>query len=100
MATTLLGQAAEDIVNRYDSTFGFAEEVTGPSGGFLAVVSIEYQSIDGGLVDISSGAPVFRCRDADSLAKGAAVTVRSVAYLVVEVMPNGRGETIHRLQRA
>lgn len=100
MATTLLGQAAEDIGNKYDSVFGFAEGVTGPAGGFLAVFSNEYERVAGEFVDSSASAPFLRCRDADAMAKGAAVTVRTVAYVVVEVQPNGRGETIHRLQRA
>jgi hypothetical protein len=100
VATTLLEQITADLSGKYDATFGFAESVTGPSGAFLGIFSNEYfQSDAGGYVGASSATPFLRSRDADALAKGNAVTVRSVAYYVVEVQPNGYGETIHRLQK-
>lgn len=83
----------------YDTTFGFAETVTGPSGDFAGVFSREYYQADaGGTVPVSSSTPLLRCRDADALTKGQAVTVRGDAFTVVEVMPSGYGETIMRLQ--
>jgi len=101
VATTLLGQIGEDLGGKYDATFGFAESVTGPSGAFLAIFSNEYyQSDAGGYVGASSSTPVLRCRDADSVAKGGAITVRTVSYVVAEVQPNGYGETLLRLQKS
>jgi len=101
MATTLLGQITEDLAGKYNATFGFAESVTGPSGAFLAVFDNGYSQSDaGGYVGASSSTPFLRCRDADALAKGNAVTVRTLSYVVVEVLPNSQGETILRLQKA
>lgn len=101
MAATLLEQISEDLAGKYNATFGFAETVTGPAGAFLGIFSNEYLQADaGGFVGASSSAPLLRARDADAMAKGAAVTIRSAAYVVVEVQPNGYGETLHRLQKA
>ncbi len=99
--TTLLQQISADLDSLYDATFGFAESVTGPSGAFLAVFGNEYYQGDaGGSVIVSSSIPVMRCRDADALDQGDTVTIRTVAYVVAEVKPDGFGETIHRLQVA
>ena len=101
MAATLLEQISADLAGKYDAMFGFAETVTGPSGNFLAIFSNEYFQADaGGYVGASSSSPVLRSRDADAMTRGAAVTIRTAPYVVVEVMPNGYGETIHRLQKA
>jgi hypothetical protein len=100
MAATLLEQITADLDGKYDATFGFAESVTGPAGAFLGIFSNEYLEAAGGFVGASSSAPVLRSRNADALAKGAAVTIRSVGYVVVEVQPNGYGETLHRLQKS
>lgn len=101
MAATLLEQIDEDLAFKYDATFGFAESVTGPAGVFLGIFSNEYyQSDAGGSVIASSALPVLRSRDADALTQGQQVTIRSVAYLVSEVKPNGYGETLHRLRLA
>jgi hypothetical protein len=101
MAATLLEQITEDLGSKYDATFGFAESVTGPSGAFLGIFSNEYfQSDAGGYVGASSSVPFLRSRDANAMAKGATVTIRSASYVVVEVLPNGYGETIHRLQKS
>lgn len=101
MPATLLAQITADLGAKYDAVFGFAESVTGPSGALLGVFSNEYYQADaGGFVGASSTTPVLRTRDADAMAKGSSVTVRAVAYVVAEVMPNGYGETLHRLQKA
>lgn len=100
MATTLLGQISEDVSSQYDPTFTFAESVTGPAGVFLAIFTQEYyQSDAGGFTVGSSSTPMLRCRDADALAKSDTVQVRTIDYAVVEVKPDGYGETILRLQR-
>jgi len=83
----------------YDIETTFAETVTGPAGDFPAVFSNEYRQADaGGFVSVVGSAPTLRCQDAHALAKGASVTVRGKAYVVVEVRPDGYGETVHRLQ--
>lgn len=100
MAETLLAQHLEDVGNKYDLTFGFAEEVTGPSGVVPGVFSNEYYQADaGGSVPSSSSSPMLKTLNANAMAKGSVVTIRSVAYVVVEVMPSGYGETSHRLQK-
>lgn len=99
--TTLLEQISADLAGKYDLTHSFAESVTGPSGALAGIFSNEYLQADaGGFVGASSSVPTLRTRDADAMAKGAAVTIRSASYVVVEVQPNGYGETIHRLQKA
>ena len=100
MAATLLEQIGEDLDGKYDAVFGFAESVTGPSGVMLGIFSNEYYQAEGGSVMVSSSYPVLRTRDADAMDQGDAVTIRSVSFVVVEVKPNGYGETIHRLQAA
>lgn len=42
---------------------------------------------------------MLKTLNANAMAKGSVVTIRSVAYVVVEVMPSGYGETSHRLQK-
>ena len=101
MASTLLAQIDEDLGGKYNATYGFAESVTGPSGALLGIFSNEYLQADaGGFVSASSSVPTLRTQDANAMSKGAAVTIRSASYVVVEVQPNGYGETIHRLQKA
>jgi len=101
VADTLLEQLGDDLDVVYDTTFGFAETVTGPAGDFVAVFDNEYYPGDlGGSVIVSSSQPALRCRDDDALEPGDPVTVRSVGYVVAEAKPNGRGETILRLQVA
>ena len=98
-AATLLESIDDDLVWKYDTTHGVAESVTGPSGAFAGIFGNEYyQAEAGGSVIASSARPVLRCRDADALEQGDTVTIRSVAYTVAEVEPNGFGETIHRLR--
>lgn len=99
MADTLLEQIDDDLDGKYDATFGFAESVTGPSGALLGIFSSGYYQTEGGTVIVSSSQPELRTRDANAMAQGATVTIRSVAYTVIEVQPNGYGETIHRLHR-
>lgn len=99
MADSLLEQITEDLAFKYDATFGFCESMTGPSGSFLGIFANEYyQSDAGGTVIASSALPVMRCRDADALDQGDAVTIRTIGYTVAEVKPDGYGETIHRLR--
>ena len=99
MADTLLESISDDLAWKYDTTHGCAESVTGPSGAFAGIFGNEYYQADaGGAVIASSALPTLRCRDADALAQGDAVTIRSVAYLVSEVKPDGYGETVHRLR--
>ena len=101
MAATLLAQISADLAGKYDATFGFAESVTGPTGVFLGIFSNEYLQADaGGFVGVSSSSPLLRCRDADALSKGDFVTVRTQQYHVVEIRPDGYGETFLRLQKA
>ncbi len=101
MAATLLEQVSADLDTKYDLVFGFAEIVTGPEGELRAIFSNEYIEADGGgFVGASSSVPTLRVRDADALAKGDSVTVRAVEYHVVEIRPNGYGETFLRLQKA
>ena len=97
MPSTLLEQITADLAGKYDATFGFAESVTGPSGAILGIFGNEYYQSEGGSVIVSSASPVLRTRDANAIAQGQTVTIRSVAYTVAEVQPNGYGETIHRL---
>lgn len=83
----------------YDIATTFAETVTGPAGPFPAVFSAEYRQADaGGYVSVVGSAPELRTQTIHALAKGATVTVRGKAYVVVEVRPDGFGETVHRLQ--
>jgi len=97
---TLLEQYAADVANMYDTTHGLAITVTGPSGAFAAVFDHEYsRETSGGRVGAASALPFLKCLDADALAKGATVTVAGDTYTVVEPMPNGKGETIMRLQK-
>ena len=99
--TTLLEQITADLAGHYDPARTFAESVTGPDGAFYAIFGNEYRESDaGGYVTVSSSAPTLRCRDADALSKGDSVTVRSQEYQVVEIRPDGYGETILRLQKA
>lgn len=99
--TTLLQQITADLAGKYDLTYSFAESVTGPAGVFAAIFSNEYRESDaGGFTGASSSNPVLRSRDANAMSKGAAVTIRSASYVVVEVQPNGYGETVHRLQKS
>lgn len=101
MAATLLAQVNEDLDGKYSTTFGFAETVTNASGNVSGVFSNTYREMDaGGYVNASSSMPMLRLRDADAMARGAAVTIRSLSYVVVEVQPNGYGETLHRLQKS
>lgn len=99
--TTLLEQISADLAGKYDLTHSFAESVTGPSGVLSAIFSNEYLQADaGGYVAASSSTPTLRVRDADALAKGDSVTVRGQEYQVVEIQPNGYGETLLRLQKS
>lgn len=96
--TTLLAQIADDLGGIYDAVHGFAEVCASGGSDFLGVFSRGYFDADvGGTVSGMSSVPLLRTRDADAIAKGASVTIRGVAYTVVEVMPDGYGETIHRL---
>lgn len=95
---TLRELISTDLATVYDESLGFAQSVTGPGGAFLALFSNEYYQSDAGSVVVSTSVPVLRCRDADALDQGDTVTVGVVAYVVVEVKPDGYGETIHRLQ--
>lgn len=101
MPATLREVISGDLTWKYDTTYGFAEDVTGPVGTIAGIFSNEYyQAGAGGEVIASSALPVLRTRTADAMAQGAAVTVRSVGYLVSEAKPDGYGETIHRLRLA
>lgn len=97
---TLLTDITADLSSIfYDATTGFAESVTGPSGAILGIFDNEYQALDpDGRVQLTGSTPVLRTVDADALAVGNAVTIRTVGYTVVEVMPTSFGETIHRLR--
>lgn len=101
MTRTVLEQISADVGAMYDITSTFAETVTGPSGDFPAVFDNGYEPRDaGGYAQASSRTPELRCLDANALTKGQAVTVRGTAYVVVEVKPDGYGETRLRLQKA
>lgn len=100
MPATLREVISTDLAWKYDTTYGFAEDVTGPSGTIQGVFSNEYYQADGASVYASSALPTLRTRDAQALAQGATVTIRSVNYLVSEAKPDGYGETIHRLRLA
>lgn len=85
----------------YDTEGGFAESVTGPSGAIVGIFTDEYLELDAdGSVIATGSAPTLRTLEADAIAAGATVTIRAVDYTVIEVMPNGYGETIHRLREA
>ena len=97
---TLLGLAATDIAAMYDATHGHAETVTGPSGDFLAIWTAEFEAPDvDGVVQIQAQQPQFRSQDADALARGNTVTRGGVDYTVVDVQPDGYGETTHYLHQ-
>lgn len=101
MADTLLEQIDDDLDVKYDTTLGFAETVTGPAGAIPGIFGAEFYAADaGGTATVSTAQPMLRTRAADAIARGASVTIRSVAYLVIERRPNGYGEVIHALQVA
>jgi hypothetical protein len=96
----LLTQQAADIASMYDAVYGFAETVTATGGNVLAIVDNEYLDADaGGTVTMDTRDPFIRVQDADAFARGATVTVRSVAYTVTTIEPDGGGETIHQLRK-
>lgn len=101
MPATLREVISTDLAWKYDTTYGFAESVTGPSGAIAGIFGHEYYQADGGgSVITSSSLPTLRTRDANAMTQGATVTIRSVSYLVSEVKPDGFGETVHRLRLA
>lgn len=101
MAATLREVISADLTWKYNTTYGFAETVTGPGGAIAGIFGNEYYQADaGGSVIASSALPTLRTRDADAMAQGDSVTIRSVVYLVSEVKPDGFGETVHRLRLA
>lgn len=101
MAASLREVIDADLAWEYDTSYAYAETVTGPSGAIAGIFGNEYyQAEAGGSVIVSSARPTLRTRDADALAQGDTVTIRTVAYLVSEVEPNGFGETLHRLRLA
>lgn len=101
MAASLLEVITADLAWKYSTTHGHAETVTGPSGALVGIFGNEYYPDEaGGSVIVSSALPTLRTRDADAMAQGDTVTIRSVAYLVSEVKPDGFGETVHRLRLA
>ena len=92
---------ATDIDVMYDVDIGFAESCTGPAGAFLGIFDNEYyEAVAGSDIVVSASTPELRVRDADTVAVDGAVTVRSTNYVVVEVLPDGNGETILRPQIA
>jgi hypothetical protein len=96
--STLLVDAATDIGVMYDADFGFAETCTGPAGSFLGIFDYEYVDADaGGFVQVTAREPILRVRDADVVAKGGEIAARGTYWTVVEVMPDGGGETLLRL---
>lgn len=96
--SNLLESISADLPRLYNATTGFAESVTGPLGAFLGIFSRESVVVEGE-VPMASRVPVLRCRDADAPAKGQAVTIRGTAYTIVEVSPDGYGETVLRLHK-
>jgi hypothetical protein len=98
MAASLREIIDADLTWKYSTTHGFAETVTGPSGAVVGIFSKPYYQAGDGSVIASSSQPELRTKDADAMEQGDTVTIRSVNYLVSEVMPNGFGETIHRLR--
>ncbi|MCB0247970.1 MAG: hypothetical protein KDI07_05280 [Anaerolineae bacterium] len=83
----------------YDTDAGFAEVVSLATGTINGIFDNDYLLIDNsGSIGVEGSTPALRTLDADAQAVGATVTIRTVGYTVVEVQPNGLGETIHRLR--
>lgn len=101
MPTTLLGHIAADLDWMYDVTYGHAKTVTGPAGAIAALVGADFYAADpGATLTVASSQPTLRTREADAIARGATVTIDTIAYVVIERRPNGYGEVIHALQAA
>jgi hypothetical protein len=97
--TTVLEDIEADLAIVYDADFGFVESVTGPGGAILGVFDNAYFLAEGATIGVRSTTPALRTRDADAMAEGAPVTIRSNDYTVTEPQPDGFGETIHLLRR-
>ena len=96
---TVLEDIAADLDILYDVEFGFAETLTATGGDFIGIFDNEYLLADtGASIGVRSAEPVMRSRDADALGEGETVTIRGTAYTVAEPMPDGYGETIHKLR--
>ncbi|BEP42260.1 hypothetical protein [Variovorax sp. V15] len=84
----------------------FADEVLyAPAGGgspiaVRAILDLEYQTDLEGLVGGSGPALHCAVADAPGAKRGDSVTVRGVAYEVVEPMPDGTGWQTLRLRKA
>ena len=96
--STVLEDTATDLAILYDVDFGFAETVTGPGGAIIGIFDNAYYLADGAEIGVRSAVPMLRTRDADAMAEGDTVTIRTIAYTVTEPQPDGYGETIHLLR--
>lgn len=101
MPSSLREQMLADIDRMYDPVLGFAETVQGPLGPVLGVFDHEYLEADpGGSVMYQTRQAMLRTRAPDTIPQGETVVVRDREYRVAEVMPDGAGETRHRLALA
>jgi hypothetical protein len=98
---TVLEDILADLDYLYDVEFGFAEVIAATGGDFVGIFDNEYLLADSGsTIAARSAVPVMRTRDADARAEGAVVTIRGTGYTVSEPMPDGYGETTHKLRTA
>lgn len=88
-----------DDTSDFFAVSDFAEQVTIAGAAVNAIFDSTYARV-GTLLSTSD--PALWCQSADvaGVVRGAAVVVRSIAYTVRDIQPDGTGVTVLQLERA